>query len=192
MSDLISHFDALDKKLMLLLNGLHQPWLDPIMIFASARWTWLPFYAFLLGFLIWKYRLKVWPYLIALTLTITIADQMASGICKPIFKRLRPCHQPEMIEKGLYVLDHHAGRFGFISSHASNSFAAAVFLGLAFGAGWRIRVLLCWAFLVSYSRIYVGVHFPLDIFLGALVGIFTGYGVFKLLKNIKIKGEFLV
>ena len=192
MNGLISLFDTFDKKLMLFLNGLHQPWLDPLMLFATQRWTWLPFYALLLGLLFWKYKLKVWPYLIALTFTITIADQVASGICKPFFKRLRPCHQTEMIEKGLYVLDHHAGQFGFISSHASNSFAASVFLGLVFGAGWRIRALLLWAFVVSYSRIYVGVHFPLDILLGGIVGTLTGWGMFVILKNIKIKGDYLV
>lgn len=183
MNSLIDSIDSFDKELMLFLNGLHDDWLDPIMLFATKKWTWLPFYALLLVLLIWKYKKNVWPYLIALTLTIVAADQIASGICKPLFKRLRPCHQVGYNEK-LHILDNHAGRYGFISSHASNSFAAAVFLGLAFGAGWKLRSLLAWACLVSYSRIYVGVHFPFDILFGGLVGVACGWGIYILLQKV--------
>lgn len=179
MSNLVDYIDALDKKLMIFLNSQHTDWLDPIMLFATKKWTWLPFYALLLFYLIWKYKKLVLPFILGLVLTIVAADQLASGVCKPYFKRLRPCHQ-EILQPKLYILDHHAGKYGFISSHASNSFGVAIFLGLAFGGGWYLWGMLIWASLVSYSRIYVGVHFPLDIFFGGLVGVFCGYLAYKI------------
>jgi undecaprenyl-diphosphatase len=186
MSNFIEYIDQIDKKVMVLLNSQHAVWLDPIMIFATKKWTWLPFYVLLLALLILKYKKQVLPYIIALVLTIVAADQIASGICKPYFKRLRPCHQ-EVLKPYLHILDPHAGQYGFISSHASNSFGVAVFLGLVLGGGWRLWFMLAWASLVSYSRIYVGVHFPLDIFFGGLVGVMCGLGFYHLVMWVQYK-----
>ena len=164
---------------------MHQ-WLASSRRFLLQKDRYRSSYILLLGILLWKYKKHVLPYFIALIITITAADQIASGICKPLFKRLRPCHQIGYNEK-LHILDHHAGKYGFISSHASNSFAAAVFLGLAFGGGWKLVILLAWASLVSYSRIYVGVHFPLDIFFGSIVGMSCGWGIYSILKKVIFK-----
>lgn len=168
--------EAIDEKLFLFLNGLHADWLDPVMVSVTEMWLWVPLYIFLL-FLVFKhYGKRGWWILLGVCVVILCSDQLSAHVCKPLFQRLRPCFNPEL--EGLVYLPKGlpGGRFGFVSSHAANTFAVASFLT---GVLWRRYlwigwVLYGWAFLSSYSRIYVGVHYPGDIVAGAALGILIG------------------
>lgn len=160
----------LDRDLFVAINGAHAEWLDPIMSLISGRAIWIPLYAFLL-WLLWKdLGKKIWIYIIAIAMTITIADQVTTSIMKPFFERLRPSHDPALGDV-IHIVDGRSSKFGFASSHAANTFALALFFFLVLGKRHRfIWLLFVWAIIVSYSRIYLGVHFPGDVIVGWIVG----------------------
>lgn len=164
----------LDEQAMLFFNGLHTDWLDPVAWFFSHKLTWVPFYLFLAYMLYkqygWKQTLLL---LLFIGLAITLADRISSGWMKPGFARLRPCHQ-EHLASLLYIPFKCGGKYGFVSSHAANVFSLATFLGFYFKRSWAFW-LFAWAVLVSYSRIYLGVHFPGDLVGGALLGLLVGW-----------------
>lgn len=169
---LIEQLDALDKALFIFLNGLHADWLDPVMVFVSGKLGWVPLYVFLLYLLIRAHQWNAVYVLLGIGLMITLSDQFTSGFMKPYFERLRPCRN-EALSEVIYLLSSCNSRYGFASSHASNSFAVAVFCWLLLPArhGKWARWLVLWAALVAYSRVYLGVHYPGDIIVGALVGV---------------------
>ena len=163
----------MDTQLFLFLNGLHADWLDPIMIFISGKITWLPFYLVLLYLVIKNYKKQSVLIIIGIILLI---------IFKPLFERPRPCHN-EAIKDFVYLpTGHCGGAYGFISSHACNAFALAVFITKILKEHYSkiAWVMFIWASLVAYSRIYMGVHYPGDIVAGAAVGALIGLAVFKL------------
>ena len=168
-----------DHQLFLFLNGLHVGWLDPVMTFISSEMGWIPFYAVLLFLVFYKYRWKGLWVLLGVIVVITLSDQISASVFKPIFHRLRPCYDP-LIEDLVYTpKGKPGGHYGFISSHAANTFALASFIYMTMKnhyskIGW---IMFPWAILVSYSRIYMGVHFPGDIICGAAVGMILGFGI---------------
>lgn len=180
--DKIKHWD---EQLFLFLNGHHQEWLDPIVDTLTGKLIWIPLYAFFLYLIIRRFKGgSIWV-LAGVGLAILMADQTASGFMKPFFERLRPCYEPRL-EGLMYNYGGCGGMYGFVSSHAANTFALAVYLNLVFrdrlkGFGW----LYLWAAMVSYTRIYLGVHYPSDIFVGALVGIFSGWAAWFFIKKAK-------
>jgi undecaprenyl-diphosphatase len=167
---------ALDKKFFLYLNGLHSSWLDPVMFLLSETYPWFLLYAFLLYLTARNYGLKSWLVLLSIVLTILLSDQIASGLFKPFFLRLRPSHEPDL-ESTIHLVNHYkGGLYGFASSHASNVFALATFFWLLFRQTYKgMFWLFVWASLVAYTRIYLGVHYPGDVFAGALIGILSGW-----------------
>ncbi len=168
-----------DRDLFLWLNSLHNPFWDTIMLLVTRKETWLPFYAIILFFIIKIYRVKSLPILLFLAITILLSDQL-SVFLKEYFQRFRPVHDPEIGNLVHNVL-RKGSLYGFVSSHAANGFAIYVFTSRLFkNRGYGI-LLLFWALLFSYSRIYSGVHYPLDILGGAVLGWIIGELVFKAL-----------
>jgi undecaprenyl-diphosphatase len=168
-----------DTDLFLFLNGLHSPFWDQVMWLISGTWIWIPLYLFILGWLIRDYRWKAIVLLIFVVILITLSDQSSVHLFKEVFHRFRPCHDPRIAELVHTVNGKCGGKYGFVSSHAANTFAIAVFSLLLFRNRYYSISIIAWASLVSYSRVYLGVHFPGDIIVGALLGIFVGYIVYK-------------
>ncbi len=176
----------LDTELFLFLNGLHAAWLDPVMTFISGKITWLPFYLVLLFLVIKNYKKQSILIIIGIILLIVCSDQISSSVFKPIFERPRPCHN-EAIKNLVYLpTGHCGGAYGFISSHACNTFALAVFITNILKSHYRKigYVMYIWAGLVAYSRIYMGVHYPGDVLVGAAVGALLGFAIAKIYDTI--------
>jgi undecaprenyl-diphosphatase len=165
-----------DKKALVFLNGFHAPYLDPIMLLLTQTVIWIPFYGFLLYLLFKNYTKETWFLLFGVVITILLSDQITSSFMKPFFGRLRPSHDPSLQYLIHLVNDYRGGRYGFASSHASNSFAIAVFIWLALKSHYKwIGLMFLWAFFFTYTRIYLGVHYPGDVLVGALVGMLCGW-----------------
>ncbi len=146
------------------------------MEFASNKFTWIPLYVVILGIFLYKFKWKGLLLSVALILSVVTSDQFASGLVKPWAKRWRPCHDPQLQGQVYMPNNHCGGDYGFISSHAANHFAVAAFLFFLFRkkypwTGW----FFLWAGWIAYSRVYLGVHFPGDVLLGGMVGVFFGW-----------------
>lgn len=181
---MIETLKAIDQSLFLFLNGIHSPVMDEVMYWVSDKYFWFPFYAILIGLIIYKKRYNAIPVLIAIGILIALADQLSVHLFKEVFERYRPCRPESPIHEMVHIVkDHCGGKYGFISSHATNAFAVAVFLSKVLGRYYRYftPLIFIWAALVSYSRVYLGVHYTGDIIGGALFGAMLGYVIFKLL-----------
>lgn len=172
---------SLDQDLFLYLNNLGTPFFDPFWLFITNKFSSIPLYLILI-YLMYK-NIGLQNTIIALVvvaLMITITDQL-SYFVKHSVMRLRPCGEPDLKELGRFVAE--CGSYGYFSGHATSSFALAIYLGLLFKKHikYMFSGFLVWAILVSYSRIYVGVHYPGDVLTGAIIGIIVGvfcYGLY--------------
>lgn len=165
-----------ERDLFLTLNGCHTPYWDEVMWLYSGKAVWLPLAVFIILVLAYKKNWKeVLFILLGIALTITLCDQFASGICKPLFHRFRPTHHPDFMDAVKTVFDYRGGRYGFISSHAANAFAFAMFMTLLLRNKLLGITLFIWATINAYTRIYLGVHFISDIVPGMLSGLLFGF-----------------
>lgn len=163
-----------DRHVFVYLNTLGSAPFDRFWEMISGTWIWIPLYVIFLYLLYKNFKPRNLIFiLIFIGLGVTVSDQLA-GIFKTGIARLRPCHDPAL---------HHVmrevqcgGQFGFYSSHASNTFFIATFISMLLFRRYRYLPLMLyfWALVVSYSRIYLGVHFPLDILMGAAMGFLLG------------------
>ena len=169
----------LDKELFLYLNGFYSDYWDTVMMLITRKETWVPLYLTLLYFIIKNYRIKAVLIIVAIALVVLGADQLA-GLLKVTVQRLRPVHDPA-IEHIVHNVLHKGGLYGFVSAHAANSVAILVFTSRVFKRRSYYFVMLIWTLMFCYTRIYSGVHYPLDLLGGALLGWGVGYGVFKLM-----------
>ena len=184
----------IDTEILLAINGWHAPWADTLMWIISAKATWIPLYLLLIGLLVWRYRKPVMTsvkwlqkvpacvVMIAMIgLAVGAADFIASGILKELVARPRPTRVPEL-EGVLHLVNgYRSGRYGFVSSHAANTMVCA----LLFSMIWRNKIatvgLMLWVAANCYSRMYLGVHYPLDILGGLMVGTLVALTAYVLL-----------
>lgn len=173
---------ALDKELFLYLNTLGSSRWDGFWIFLSERSYWIPLYLVLLYLLYKNFGLRKTVLILVLTLLMILLTDQITNVFKDGFQRLRPCFVKEFEGVMRAVGCERRGQYGFTSAHASNHFAIALLLGLIFRNKfkWMLPVLLLWAGFISYSRIYLGVHFPLDVICGGIMGFLIGYLFYRL------------
>ena len=167
----------LDRELFLFLNNLGTPNWDGFWMFVTNKWSSIPLYFILLIIAYKNYGLrKTLLLLVAITLLITVTDQL-SNFFKIGVQRLRPCYDTDLEGMMRLVKSSCGGKFGYFSAHAANSFGIAFFFAFLFRTRYVLLpwVLVLWAILVAGSRIYIGVHFPLDIITGGLVGILMAW-----------------
>lgn len=166
----------LDKKLLLYLNSFHHPALDPVVLFLTHTFTWLPLYLLLVYLVVKYFKEDWWIFLLGIAITILLTDRITSGFMKPFFERLRPSREPSLQGMVHLVDGYVGGKFGFASSHAANTFGTATFFYLVFKKARKYFVwMFLWAGVMTYTRIYLGVHYPGDILVGGLIGVAAGF-----------------
>ena len=180
-----------DQNLLVQLNALHSSFFDGFMWLATDEISWIPLFVALL-FSIYKTKTREFFFiLIAITLTVVVCDQV-SGIFKDWIARPRPSREPAIMNSVHTINNYRGGRYGFFSSHAANTFGIAVLVSLIMKNKVLSIILLLWAALESYSRIYLGVHYPLDIMTGIVFGSLVGFFIYKLEQKITVRLKFNV
>lgn len=172
------------------LNSFHSPFWDTMMFWVTYRFTWIPLYLYIIYFLFKNIRFDFVRSLLFVLISVGLADRITSGLMKPYFQRFRPCHDP-IIQHIVHLVGNCGGQYGFVSSHASNSFALVAALSILFKTHKietkMLLFLSIWAIIVSYSRIYVGVHFPTDILVGGLIGFLIPFAIYPIITLFKLK-----
>lgn len=166
---------SIDQEVFLFLNGLHCSYFDPVMFWGTKTIIWVPLYLALLYLVVKNYKWQTLWILLFTILMIIVSDQV-SNFFKDWFMRLRPTHEPGMT--GIHTVHGYTGgMYGFYSAHASSNMAIAIFLIMILGDKyrWLFPVVLFYALFMSYTRIYLGVHYPADIIAGWFAGSLIGF-----------------
>ncbi len=155
----------------------HNSFLDRVEPFLRNQWFWAPLYLFLLLFMTGKFGRKGWLWCVFFIVSFIIADQVSATFMKPCFHRVRPCNNP-VLASIIHLIVPCGGGYSFPSSHAANHFAMGIFTAMTLGrlATWVWPAAILWAVIVAMAQVYVGVHYPLDVTCGALLGAMIGVG----------------
>lgn len=173
-----------DKGLFLVLNSFHNEFWDVVMFNISNKFMWIPLYLLFFYWVIRFYKKEAVWIILSLMVVIAVSDLVSVHGFKNVFLRLRPCHDPQLAGLVHIVRDKCGGQYGFYSSHATNHFAVAVFFALVFNGRFLYftPLILLWAAIIAYSRIYLGVHFPLDVLAGSVMGSLIAWGGYQVLR----------
>lgn len=177
---MIDFLIELDTKLFLFLNGIRSEFWDPVMWWISGKKEWIPLYLAILGWTIYKFRWKS-LYIVPFMMILIVFSDQGSVFIKNIFQRLRPSRTEELQDLINLVKNYRGSGYAFVSSHAANTFAFATFTHYLFKNRWFGLFIFFWAAIVSYSRIYLGLHYPGDIIFGAALGVLVGVFTYYLL-----------
>ena len=183
---MIEQLLSLDENLLLFFNSLHTPWQDALMFTLTNGKIYVPFFLVVIGLIIYKFRWKGAFVLLLVALVVTLGDQLSSALLKPLVGRLRPTHEPHLEGLIHIVNEYKGGLYSFVSSHATNSFGVATILWLTLRKqfGW-ISIFFAWAAIFSFTRIYLGVHYPGDVICGALLGTAIAHFIYWLAKKLR-------
>ena len=174
---MLEHFD---QQIFLFLNSLNSPFWDKVMFVISGKVIWAPLYLGILIYIGINYKKKFFLILPFIILAVALADQVSVQLFKNLFQRLRPCHEPSLEGMVHLVNGECGGLYGFVSSHASNSFNVALISLMLIKKRWYTVSIVLWAAIIGYSRIYLGVHYPGDVVCGSLLGALIGWSMYKL------------
>ncbi|MCF8415396.1 MAG: phosphatase PAP2 family protein [Crocinitomicaceae bacterium] len=184
---MIDYLEGIDRMIVLTVNGWSNSFLDAFFWFISQRITWIPLYI-LIAFFAWKTlpKKQLVIFVILTILCVALADLVSVHLFKNVFLRYRPSHHADLTERLHFYLKangefYKGGMYGFVSSHAANFFALATFVSLSLNAVYpKLKwFLFSIAFLVSFSRLYQGVHYASDLFAGALLGISIAFILYR-------------
>ena len=178
---MLDYLNDIDTDALLAVNGLHDTFQDALWWMVSAKWASVLLVLALVWILLHQNRRHALLVLAMLALTILLADQVSSGLIKHLVERLRPTHDPSLGDAVHVINGYRGGMYGFVSSHAANSFAVATLLTLLMRHRLVTVSMFTWALLQCYSRVYLGVHYPGDILGGIIVGVLAGWLVWCLL-----------
>ena len=182
---MIEYLNGIDADALLAVNGLHDMFQDAFWWMVTAKWSSLLLVLALAWILLHQNRRHALLVLAMLVLSILVADQVSSGLIKHLVERLRPTHDPSL-ESMVHVINgYRGGLYGFVSSHAANSFAVATLIALVMRHRVATLSMFTWTLLQCYSRVYLGVHYPGDILGGIIVGVLAGWLVWQLMRWIE-------
>ncbi len=184
---MIESLQQFDVELFLKIHrGLANPFFDWLLPLMRNRFFWAPLYLFIIVFSFIEYKKKGWYIVGMLLVTFAIGDLVSSRIIKPTVARVRPCNEITLAHDIIHRVPCGSG-YSFPSAHATNHFAIAVFLIFVFYDRWKLilPIGLFWAFIISFSQIYVGVHYPIDTMAGAILGTLIGLLTSKIYKKLQ-------
>ena len=186
MIESLQHFDV--DLFLKIHRGLSNPFFDWLLPMMRNRYFWAPLYLFIIIFCVKEYQRKGWLMIGMLLLTFAIGDLTASRLIKNTVRRVRPCNEITLTNDIIHRVPCGSG-YSYPSAHATNHFAIAVFLIFLFYDRWKaiLPLALGWAFIISFSQIYVGVHYPIDVFSGAILGTLIGFFTSKLYYKLQTK-----
>lgn len=171
--------EQLDQQFFTFLNSLNSPFWDKVLFTVSMILIWVPLYLAILIWIGYRYKRKFLVIVLFIVVAVTLSDQSALVIKKSV-ERLRPCHEPALAGTVHMVNGVCGGKYGFVSSHAANSFNVALLSLMFIRKKWFSAGILFWASVVAYSRIYLGVHYPGDVICGSVLGALIGWGMYRI------------